>query len=73
MSTAQPPETLAEALPKEQARVRALIPAYEQIGPPGAFALACMRRALETADIATAQGDLTRMIRAYNDLKGYTA
>lgn len=68
-----PPETLADALPKEQARVRALIPLCEEIGPPGVFALACMRRALETADIATAQGDVTRMLRAYNDLKGYTA
>lgn len=64
-------ETLADALPKEQARVRALIPLYEEIGPPGAFAVACMRRALETAAIATAQGDVTRMIRAYNDLKGH--
>lgn len=65
--------TLADALPKEQERVRELIPIYESIGAPGAFALAMMKNSLREADNAAASGDVVAMMRALEDLRGYDA
>lgn len=65
--------TLGEALPKEMARVRdKVMPAYAEIGPAGAFALALMRRDLDAAARAMAEGDTVAMLRVYESLKGYT-
>lgn len=64
-------ETLGDALPKEQARVRALIKIYQSIGPAGAFAIAGMEADLREADEAVISGDLPRMIRVYESLKGW--
>lgn len=68
-----PTETLAEALPREQARVRALMPAYREIGPPGAFALMMMERSLQAADQAVMSGDVVAMMQALKDLQEYRA
>lgn len=66
-------KTLGDALPKEMARVRdEIMPAYIEIGPAGAFALACMRRDLDAAARAMALGDVVAMLRAHEALKGYT-
>lgn len=65
-------ESLADALPKEMARVRDnVMPLYVEIGPPGALALHFMRQALDEAARAMASGDLVAMIRAYENLKGF--
>ena len=64
-------DTLADALPREQERVRELIPMYESIGPAGAFAVAMIKASLRAADQAVMSGDVVQMIRAYNDLKEY--
>ena len=65
--------SLGEELPKEMARVRdTLMPAYIAIGPAGAFALALMRKALDDAARAMIEGDVVAMLRAYEDLKGFT-
>lgn len=65
-------ETLGEALPKEIARVRdQIMPAYIEIGPPGQFALAMMRAALDAASKAMIEGDTVAMIAAYQELKGF--
>lgn len=65
--------TLGEALPKEMARVRdEVMPAYTAIGSAGGFALASMRRDLDAAAKALAEGDVGAMIHAYNSLKGWT-
>jgi hypothetical protein len=65
-------DTLADALPREMARVRdQVIPAYLSIGPSGTFALTMMRRALDEATVVTMNGDVLGMIAAYRDLKGY--
>ena len=65
-------DTLGMALPAEMARVRdQVMPAYIEIGPPGAFALAFMRISLDKAAKAMAEGDVVAMIAAYEDLKGY--
>lgn len=69
-------ETLAEALPREMARVRDdLMPQYLALrGIPNVNvepALYLMRASLDAAAKAMAEGDLVAMLRAYEDLKGY--
>lgn len=65
-------ETLSDALPKEMARVRDVVmPAYQSIGPASSFALAFMRRDMDIAAKAMAEGDLPGMIAAYQALKEY--
>ena len=64
-------ETLADALPREMARVRdEVMPVYAEIGAQGAFALAMMRKSLDQAALAMASGDTVAMLAAYSDLKG---
>ena len=66
-------ETLGTALPKEMARVRdQVMPAYIQIGQPGTLALSMMRHSLDAATKALAEGDIVGMIRAFEDLRGYS-
>lgn len=66
-----PSSVLADALPAEQARVRALIPTYLAIGFGGKPAVVMMERDLQLADMAIASGDTVEMLRAYNRLHGY--
>lgn len=63
-------DTLAEALPREQRRVRELIEIYKTI-PTGIFAITMMRQSLEKAEQAAASGDVVAMLAAYKDLKDY--
>lgn len=65
--------SLGDALPKEQARVRALILQYRDpmLGGAGEFAARMMEASLQEADKAVMSGDLVAMIQAYEDLKGY--
>lgn len=66
-------DTLGDALPREMARVRdEVMPAYLEIGPPGAFALAMMRADLDAAAKAMVEGDVVAMLRCHESLKGYT-
>ena len=54
------------------ARIRdQVMPAYMAIGTAGAFALAMMRKDLDDAARAMAEGDVTGMLRAYEALRGY--
>jgi len=63
-------ETLGDALPREMARVRDVVmPAYQEVGNVGVFALHCMRRDLDAAAKALAEGDVVAMIQAYQALK----
>jgi len=62
-------ESIAEALPKEQARVREVLGHYKEIGAPGAFGAAMIEDSLKRADCAVMSGDLAAMIAAYKDLK----
>jgi hypothetical protein len=64
-------ETLADALPREQERVRELIPIYESLGVSGTFAVAMMKISLREAEKAAARGDVVAMLRALEDLRGY--
>ncbi len=68
----QNPDTLGDALPREMARVRdEVLPAYVAIGPAGALAAHLMRRDLDAAAKALAEGDVVAMLRFYESLKGY--
>lgn len=63
-------ESLAEALPKEMARVREVLGHYKEIGPAGMFGAAFIEQDLREADQAVMSGDLVRMIKAYKKLQG---
>lgn len=62
-------ESLAEALPKEQQRVRELVKVYDEI-PAGEFGAVMLRQALTRAGHAAASGDVVAMLRSYQELKG---
>lgn len=62
------PKTLADELPKEQARCRELLAEYQKI-PTGRFGAIMIEAALREADEASASQDLPRMIAAYQRLK----
>lgn len=65
--------SLADELPREQERVRELIPIYESTGAAGTFALTMMKISLRNAEIAASSGDVVAMVRALEDLRGYDA
>lgn len=66
---------LAEALPKEQERVRELILQYRDpiLNGAGEIAARMMEASLQAADKAVMSGDVVSMLRCYEDLKGYEA
>ena len=65
--------SLGTELPKEMARVRdEVMPEYAAIGPAGSIALAMMRAALDQAARAMVEGDVVAMLRAYEELKGFS-
>jgi hypothetical protein len=61
--------SLAEALPREQARVRKILAIYKEPGPVGAFGALMIEQDLAAADRASAAGDTVAMLRAYQTLK----
>ena len=65
-------ESLGDALPKEQARVREILGYYKEIGVPGTFGSTMIEQSLENAEKAIISGDVVAMIAAYNDLQGIT-
>lgn len=66
--------TLADAIPVEQARVRALIVMYRDPLMKGAGEIGAhlMESALQAMDRAVMSGDLVEMIRNYQNLKSFT-
>ncbi len=65
-------ETLADALPKEMARVREVLGHYREIGPHGMIGAAFIEQDLRAADQAVMSGDVMAMIRALETLRGIT-
>jgi len=63
-------ETLADALPKEMARVREVLGHYKEIGPAGMIGAAFIEQDLREADQAVMSGDVIRMIRSLKTLQG---
>jgi len=68
-------DTLADALPREQARVRELLSQYEEVDRmPNAncsFAIAGIKASLSRADVAASSGDVVAMIRALENLRSH--
>ena len=69
-------DTLAEALPREQARVREVLSMYEScyalpdgIGLGCAMGIILIKQSLGAAEKAAAAGDVVEMLRCYQDLK----
>jgi hypothetical protein len=64
-------DSLGEALPKEQARVRELIIQYRDpmLGRAGGFAAALMEQDLKQTDEAVMSGDVVEMLRMYQKLR----
>jgi hypothetical protein len=64
--------SLGEEFPKEQARVRRLLRAYQAIGAAGTLGSILIEETLRRADQAAIQGDVVAMLRSYEELKGCT-
>jgi len=65
-------QTLGDALPARMKQIREVyIPAYQEIGPAGNFAIVLMQNDLSAAEKAMASGDLIGMIAAYKSLMEY--
>lgn len=63
-------ESLAEAFPREQQRLRDLIQAYRDLpGGVGAFGALMIEQTLQAADRAAASGDVVAMIRSYQAMQ----
>lgn len=62
-------ETLADALPKEMARVREVLGIYRSIGPAGMFGVVFIEQDLAAADRAVMSGDVVAMLKSYETLK----
>lgn len=66
----QTTDTLADALPREMARVRDhVLPHFVELGPVGIFGATFIRADLDAAARALASGDVVEMIRLYKELK----
>jgi len=62
-------ETLGDAFPKEQARVRELLGLYKELGPNGWWGAMQIEGKLQEADRAAISGDAVAMLVAYENLK----
>lgn len=65
-------ESLDEAIPEEQARVREILAVYKSTGAAGAMAATTVEKSLRRCDEAVASGNVIKMIESYRDLKSYS-
>jgi hypothetical protein len=63
--------SLAEELPRQQARCRKMLEDVLEIGPAGAFLAMFLRRSLAKAEKAAAEGDVIAMLEACQELQEY--
>jgi hypothetical protein len=64
--------TIADALPKEMARVREVLGHYREIGPAVAIGAHFIEQDLRAADQAVMSGDVVAMLRSLETLRGIT-
>ena len=62
-------ESLAEALPKQQARIRELLGHARDMGKAGMFVVTIYNAALTRAEQAASSGDVVAMLQSYQELK----
>lgn len=65
-------DTLADALPRECARVREVLGYYKEIGPVGMLGAGFIEQDLRAADVAMASGDVVAMLQALKALQEIT-
>jgi len=64
-------DSLGEAFPREQARVRELLHVYQRLPKnAGAFGAVMLEQVLQRADQAAISGDPVAMLRSLQELKG---
>jgi len=64
-------QSVGEAFPQEQARVRELLVVYRELPlHAGAFGAMMLEGVLRRADEAIASGDIIAILRAYKELRG---
>ena len=63
-------ETVADALPKEIARVREVLGHYKELGPAGTIGAILIEGDLMRADRAVIYGDVVGMLRSLATLRG---
>lgn len=61
-------ETLGDAFPKEQARVREILGYYKEVGAAGTFGALMIEDVLRRADRAAVSGDVVQMARVYQEM-----
>lgn len=65
--------TLADSCMAEIARVRdEVMPAYQEIGDAGVFALTMMRATIDDTTRALAEGDATKLLALHERLRGFS-
>ncbi len=62
--------SVGEAFPAEQARVRELLLAYKALGEVGVFGATMIQEVLLRAEAAAISGDVIRILRSYEELRG---
>jgi hypothetical protein len=62
--------TVGDDMPVQMARCRKLLSIYKELGPSGTFGHAMIEAELREADAAVMSGDIVRILRAYQSLKG---
>lgn len=63
-------DSLAEAFPKEQVRVRELMTLYKDMGQPGMFGSAMLEQVMRRSDVAASSGDVVAMLRSFEEMRG---
>ena len=63
--------TLADELPRQQARCRMILEHALEIGPSGQFLVMFLRQSLARAEKAAAEGDVIAMLGACQELQEY--
>lgn len=61
--------SVGDEYPKEQARCRELLAAYQKLGPVGAFGAWSIEEALKAADEAMAGGDVVAILVAFKAME----
>ena len=65
-------ENLIEVIQRKVAEMREeYIPAYQSVGPAGAFGMALVRSAIQKAEQAVATMDTVEMVRSLQELRDF--
>lgn len=64
-------DTLGDAYPREQVRIRQCILNGQEIGPEGRFYVLMAEDLLKRADKAAIEGDVVAMIRLYKEMQEF--